>query len=58
MTTLTLTANQLDVFEVWALLRQYDINLSINEIIQQGSVALSDNQRIIVKSGKLMLEVL
>lgn len=58
MATLLATITELDVIDVWELLDKYDINLSVNEIMQQGSVVLSDSEKIIVRNGKLMLEVL
>lgn len=58
MATLLATITELDVIDVWELLDKYDINLSVNEIMQQGIVVLSDSEKIIVRNGKLMLEVL
>lgn len=58
MATLLATITELDVIDVWELLDKYNINLSVNEIMQQGSVVLSDSEKIIVRNGKLMLEVL
>lgn len=57
MATLLATITELDVIDVWELLDKYDINLSVNEIMQQGIVVLSDSEKIIVRNGKLMLEV-
>jgi hypothetical protein len=58
MATLLATIKELDVMDVWDLLDKYHINLSVNEIMQQGSVVLSSSERIVVRNGKLMLEVL
>jgi hypothetical protein len=58
MATLLATIKELDVMDVWDLLDEYHINLSVNEIMQQGSVVLSSSERIVVRNGKLMLEVL
>lgn len=58
MATLLATITELDNIDVWELLDKYNINLSINEIMQQGIVVLSDSEKIIVRNGKLMLEVL
>ena len=58
MATLLATIKELDVMDVWDLLDKYHINLSVNEIMQQGSVVLSNSERIVVRNGKLMLEVL
>lgn len=57
MATLLATITELDIIDVWELLDKYDINLSVNEIMQQGIVVLSDSEKIIVRNGKLMLEV-
>lgn len=57
MATLLATITELDVIGVWELLDKYNINLSVNEIMQQGIVVLSDSEKIIVRNGKLMLEV-
>jgi hypothetical protein len=58
MATLLATIKELDVMDVWDLLDEYHINLSVNEIMQQGSVVLSSSERIVVRNGKLMLDVL
>lgn len=58
MATLTATITELDVIDVWELLDKHNIDLSVNEIMQQGIVVLSSSERIIVRNGKLMLEVI
>jgi hypothetical protein len=58
MATLLATITELDVIDVWGLLDKYNINLSVNEIMQQGTVVLSSSERIVVRNSKLMLEVL
>lgn len=58
MATLLSTITELDIIDVWELLDKYNINLSVNQIMQQKNVVLSDNEKILVCNGKLMLEVL
>ena len=58
MATLLATITELDVIDVWELLDKYNINLSVNQIMQQKNVVLSDNEKIVVRNGKLFLEVL
>ena len=58
MATLLATIKELDVMDVWDLLDKYHINLSVNEIMQKGTVVLSSSERIVVRNSKLMLEVL
>lgn len=57
MATITSTLVELDIFTLFDKLEKFDINYSPNEIMEMGGLILNQQERLVVRKNKLMLEV-